>query len=316
MSAEERVAQAPFDNARADLILRSKDEEPMLFRVYKSILSMASPVFADMFSLPSNEGSDEIQVVDLPENSEILDLALRHIFPVPSPKVSQLHQMYSLAEFARKYRVDALEQDVKRYLTDAIGHDPVGVFAIAVTYGYKAIGERATKSSLNIEFSRLESRFVKYVPAGLYWDLLKYHVECGKAASAVASERSWFSSLGLSGKFISRNGCTSCNSQDFIGVTRKQRCVLSSESSGLRLNSADSGFPNQRYGPRCLWNYLHRSAMFLAHCPNADAVTTDDFVLEIFDCPSCPVHTRHDLLGFSKMFGIQIKEAIAKVWIP
>jgi BTB/POZ domain len=225
MSAKERVAQAPFDNARADLILRSKDEEPMLLRVYKSILSMASPVFADMFSLPTEGRSDEIQVVDLPEYAKTLDLALRHICPMQSPNVFQLDEMYSLAEFARKYQVDALEQDVKRYLTGAIGHDPVGVFAIAVTYGYKAIGERATRSSLNIEFSRLESSFVRHVPAGLYWDLLKYHVECGKAASAVASERSWFSesSLGLNGKFISRNGCPSCNTQDFIGL----RCVPS-----------------------------------------------------------------------------------------
>jgi hypothetical protein len=110
MSAEERVAEAPFDNARADLILRSKDEEPMLFRVYKSILSMASPVFADMFTLPSEGPSGVIQVVDLPENSETLDLALRHICPVTSPNVSQLHQMYLLAEFARKYQVDALDR--------------------------------------------------------------------------------------------------------------------------------------------------------------------------------------------------------------
>jgi hypothetical protein len=53
--------------------------------------------------------------------------------------------------------------------------------------------------------------------------------------------------------------------------------------------------------------------MVLAHCPNADAVTTEHFVLENFDCPTCPVYTRHDLLGFSKIFGVRIKEAIAKV---
>jgi hypothetical protein len=183
MSAEEKVAQAPFDDARADLILRSKGEEPVLFRVYKSILAVASPVFADIMINPSGE----IQVIDVPENSEALDLALRHIYPVPSPEVPhwQLRQVRLLAEFARKYQVDTLEQDVKRYLMDAIGRDPIGVFAIAVTYEYKAIGKKAAQSSLNVDISNLKSPFMKYAPMELYWDLLQYHVKCGKAASAV-----------------------------------------------------------------------------------------------------------------------------------
>jgi len=37
--------------------------------------------------------------------------------------------MYSLAEFARKYQVDALEQEVKRYLTSAIGHHSFTIYA-------------------------------------------------------------------------------------------------------------------------------------------------------------------------------------------
>lgn len=227
-----RIAKAAFDDARADLILRTRDDVPMLFHVYGSILSIASPVFADMFIfLPSQGPSGEIPVVDLPENFKTLDLALRHIYPVPSPKVSQLDQIYSLAEFARKYQVGALEQDVKGYLTGAIGHDPVGVFAIAVAYGYKDIGVQATQSSLNIEFTRLESPFVKHVPAGMYWDLLKYHVECGKAASAVASKRGWFSeySLHFNGNITSRDDYSSCRTQDFIS----SRCVPRMSLQGI-----------------------------------------------------------------------------------
>ncbi|KAI0285939.1 hypothetical protein BGY98DRAFT_249262 [Russula aff. rugulosa BPL654] len=62
------LAEAPFNDAQADLILRSSDEVPIHFRVFKNILSLASPVFADMFSIPSPSSPsenphDEVQVV-------------------------------------------------------------------------------------------------------------------------------------------------------------------------------------------------------------------------------------------------------------
>jgi hypothetical protein len=308
MSTEENVAQAPFDDARADLILRSEGEGPVLFRVYKSTLAVASPVFADMIGPPS---SGEIQVIDVPENSKALDLALRHIYPVPSPEVPQLHQVHLLAEFARKYQVDALEQDVKRYLMDAIGRDPIGVFAIAVTCKYKAIGEQAARSSLNVDFSNLKSPFMKYAPMKLYWDLLQYHVQCGKAASAVTSSRTWFSSssLGQNNTFFTGDGCTACVMKDFKAPAAKPyRCAQALRPSEQLLTPI-----RQLYGPRCLWNYLHRSAIVLAHCPTPNAITVETFVFEQFDCTFCSSYTRHDLLAFSKIFGTEVQRAIAEV---
>jgi len=300
MSAVAKLAQAPFDDARADLILRSKDEEPVHFRVYKSTLSVASPVFADMISLPSQGPPGEIQVVDLPEYFAALDLCLRHIYPVRSPEVTEIRQMCYLADFAREYQVDVLEQDAKRYLTNAIDRDPIGVFAIAMTYEYKTIGEQAVRSCLNVDFSGLNSPYVQYAPVALYWDLLMYHVACGKAASAVSSSREWFSelSLGPNSQFMSQGGCSSCTTQDFIGV---DPATLSRK---------------QRFGPRCLWNYLHRSAIVLAHHPSPDAVTEESFVLASLDCKFCPSYTRHDLLGFSKVFGTKIKNAIGNIRLP
>jgi hypothetical protein len=305
MSAEEKVAQAPFDDARADLILRSKGEEPVLFRVYKSILAVASPVFADIMINPL----DEIQVIDVPENSKALDLALRHIYPVPSPKVPQLRQVRLLAEFARKYQVDTLEQDVKHYLMDAIGRDPIGVFAIAVTYEYKTIGEKAARSSLNVDISNLKSPFMKYAPMELYWDLLQYHVKCGKAASAVTSSRNWFSSssLGQNNGFFTAGGCQ-CKTKDFKSPPK--RCVQALRPSEQLLTPIRLQVV---YGPRCLWNYLHRSAIVLAHCPSPNAITAETFVFEQFDCTSCSSYIRHDLLAFSKVFGTEVQRAIAEV---
>jgi hypothetical protein len=69
----------------------------------------------------------------------------------------------------------------------------------------------------------------------------------------------------------------------------------------------------QLYGPICLWNYLQRSAIVLAHRPSANAITEDTFVLERFSCTSCPGSRRDNLLAFSKLLGTEVQKAIAKV---
>jgi hypothetical protein len=209
------LAKAPFDNPLADLILRPKKlnetEYPVHFRVSRSTLSVASPVLAGMIDLPSQGPPGEIQVVDLPETSAELDLCLRHIYPVRSPEVTELHQMRLLADFAHKYQVDVLEQDAKRYLTNAVNRDPLSVFAIAVMYKYTTIVEQAVRSCLNDDFSSLRSTYVRYIPVALYLDLLMYHVACGQAACAVSSSRGWFSKLlreDPKSTFLSKNSCT------------------------------------------------------------------------------------------------------------
>lgn len=69
----ERLAEAPFNDTQADLILRSSDG--VHFRVFKTVLSLASLTFADMFSIPlppSEKPHDEVQVVSLSDYSTLL----------------------------------------------------------------------------------------------------------------------------------------------------------------------------------------------------------------------------------------------------
>jgi len=321
--AQATLAAPPFDDTRADLVLQSSDE--VHFRVFKIILSLASPIFADMFCIPlpaSQRSDDETQVVTLSEDSNVLDVALRHLYPVRIPDDGgTLRDAGVLAEFARKYQVDALEKFIMRYLTDNVERDPVGVYAIAVTYGYKDIGAKAARSCLNLPFSLLLSPYVRGATGELYGELLRYHVACGEAASAVASERRWLSSLGQNGKFISvghKNGCSSCVTQDFIGGTLNQTFT----SNGIPIqhtyysDSDDEALPRRRYGPLCLWSYLYRSALVLARHPTAEVVTTEDFVLKGHDCPSCPSYMRRHMLEVSGTFEREIKKAVGKVPLP
>jgi len=301
-------ARTPFDDVQADLIVRSSDG--VQFRVFKIILSLASTVFADMFSVPlptspdlhDDDDSDEVvQVVPVSERSEDLDLFLRHLYPVPPPDTVPLKSVGILAEFARKYQVDALEESIMQYLTNYVDHDPVGVYAIAVQYEHKGIAADAARACLNLPFSRLQSPCLQYATVQHMSELFGYYAACAEAACAIASKRKWLYPCVRDGYYYStrvgaQQTCQSCNTPDFINRV--------------------SGSQGKKYGPRWLWSYLHRSALMLARHPTAGAVTSEEFVLKANDCPSCPQYTRQYMLHVSEIFGKEIKEAVQHVPLP
>jgi hypothetical protein len=306
----ETLASAPFDDSRADFILRSNNGVD--FRVFKIILSQASPIFTDMFNIPqpaSEELPAQCPVVTLSEDSKSLDFALRHIYPIETPTEVELPDACILIEFARKYQVKALRPVVARSLTDSIENDPAGVYAIAVTYGEADIAIKAARSSLSRPISRLQPSKLQLqcATAALYGELIQYHIACGEAASAVATERHWFPwTIGDMDwcPFVldvpdEKPICLSCATQDAIDEP-SDPCPL--------------GTPVlTRIGPRCVWKYLYRSALVLAHHPSAEAVTAEGFVLKSLDCPNCPRRIREDMLEFSNVFGTIIKEAVEEV---
>jgi BTB/POZ domain len=319
----ETLANAPFDDKRADLILQTSDGVD--FRVFKIILSLASPIFVDMFSVPqptSAQDHDGPQVVTVSEDSKVLDLCLRHLYPVLSPTTVGLCDARMLAEFARKYEVVALESVIVRHLTAAIDieGDPVGIYAVAITYGHKDIAAKAARSSLRLPISRLRSPHLQCITAEIYGELIQYHAACGEAASAVASERKWFPPWEQWGRLIwtstsNRGGssnlsCSDCAALDFVSKVPGAGSVQGGSFAPFSIQASKR---QTRFGPRCLWNYLHHSASVLVHHPTAKAVTTEDSVLKFFDCSNCPPGTRGDLLEFSRIFATEIKKAIGRV---
>ncbi len=64
-------------------MIRSSDSVD--FRVNKSVLAMASPVFRDMLSLPQPSDSDSVDglpVVQLDEDSELLNCLFSIVYPI------------------------------------------------------------------------------------------------------------------------------------------------------------------------------------------------------------------------------------------
>ncbi|KAI0071799.1 hypothetical protein K474DRAFT_1712159 [Panus rudis PR-1116 ss-1] len=136
MTAERTTttAGAPFDDADADIVLRSCDNVDFL--VSKVILKVASPFFADMFTL-RQPTSDEPAlltrpVIDMEEDAATLDCLLRLCYPLPErPRLDDLNTVEQVLRSALKYDIDAVTRSVKHRLAELASDKPHGVFAVA-----------------------------------------------------------------------------------------------------------------------------------------------------------------------------------------
>jgi hypothetical protein len=75
----------PFDVPDPNFIIRSSDFVD--FRVHKLVLAVASPFFKDLLSLPQpsdSESIDGLPVVQLSEDSELLNSLVSILYPVPT----------------------------------------------------------------------------------------------------------------------------------------------------------------------------------------------------------------------------------------
>ncbi|KAI0798475.1 hypothetical protein BC629DRAFT_221678 [Irpex lacteus] len=104
-----------LDGRDADIIIRSSDN--VEFRVSKSILRKASPVFAGMFLLPSCDG-DEVPSVDLTENKRTVAQLLRLCDPTAADlRIKSVDEARMLLDACQKYEMDACSTKLLRLVT-------------------------------------------------------------------------------------------------------------------------------------------------------------------------------------------------------
>ena len=118
--------------ADSDLILRSADGQE--FGVHKSILSLASPVFRNMFSFPQPPSEPtKVPEVELYETREVIDVFLRCIYQIPKPTVNDLELLEALVATADKYEAQIVLNMVESWLVapENLKEDPLRAYAIA-----------------------------------------------------------------------------------------------------------------------------------------------------------------------------------------
>ena len=122
-----------FETADADIILRSVEGQE--FRVHKTVLSLASSVFWNMFSFPQPPSAEptSVPVVDVSETTKVLGLFLRCIYPVSKPIVKDLELLEALIGAADKYEAEIVLDIVGSWLAAPVNlkKDPLRIYAIA-----------------------------------------------------------------------------------------------------------------------------------------------------------------------------------------
>ena len=228
MSDDSTYAAAPFDHAKADIILRSSDH--IDFRVFKLFLSLASPFFETLFDIPQpaeevgdQEVKDGLAVVRVTENSKTLDALLRFCYPctlADDPKIEVLQDAADILEAARKYSLDVIETKARQAIANPkiLEAESLRCFAIAHRGGLREETLLAAKYTLSQPLIPSWFQEIELLTATDLLSLLTYHRKCGDAVHALRLDVSWITShyggsqacSWLSGQYIYGRGMTSC----------------------------------------------------------------------------------------------------------
>ncbi|KAF8991952.1 hypothetical protein BDQ17DRAFT_1173447, partial [Cyathus striatus] len=124
-------ATHPFDNPKkSDITLRTSDKVD--FYVYRVILSAAPPPLETMSPLPQQVSDDTSSpVVDVPENSEVIDPLLRICYPVIDPSITDLTLLQMVLKAALKYDILVASEMLKKTLRSFIKDKPREVYTVA-----------------------------------------------------------------------------------------------------------------------------------------------------------------------------------------
>jgi hypothetical protein len=147
------MAPYDFDAPDADAILRPSDGKEL--RVHKFILSLASPVFRDMFSLPQPTGSSpKIPSIDIPESFDIIRPLVQHLYPCSPPEIPDLETWAALYTAADKYNVEVVMDLLRGMLIPRfLETSPLRVYALASSWGFEEEAKAASRGTLAMDIS-------------------------------------------------------------------------------------------------------------------------------------------------------------------
>ncbi|KAI0071800.1 hypothetical protein K474DRAFT_1712160 [Panus rudis PR-1116 ss-1] len=141
--ASTTMAEAPFNDPDADVVLRSCDR--VEFLVSKVILKVVSPVFVDILTLPQPDGTQGSRpIIDMEEDADTLDCLLRFCHPLRKrPRVNSLHKAAVLLRSAMKYEIETVVSLMRGKLVEFVPSKPKRVFAVACKLNLEGVARAA-----------------------------------------------------------------------------------------------------------------------------------------------------------------------------
>ena len=158
---ETRLTSVPLSTVfcadDADVVIRAAGSRN--FRAHRFFLSLASPVFNTMFTLPQPPTGTlgTLPHVDVEESAETWENILRTIYPMPNPIIDDLHSLESLLFAAMKYEMQPIIEIHKKGLENRafVQEDPLRLYAIACVCGLE---DQAKYVARNAELPTIMAR--------------------------------------------------------------------------------------------------------------------------------------------------------------
>ncbi|KAK7025165.1 hypothetical protein R3P38DRAFT_1062394 [Favolaschia claudopus] len=215
------TAPPPFDDPDADIIIGSA--ESVDFRTHKLLIAWASAFFKDMFGVPQPSGMDDPEAVK-PEEScngipivfmyndrnevcgkDVVEYILSSCHPtclrsgMPSLSVEIVGPVLDVSA---RYHFEWITKSVLRN-SDLLQTNPFVLFAHACRNQLKEEAALAAGAALRFSIADFPSEpALKLISGYEYHNLLRCHVRCAKAASALArlesdesGVRSWLKNI-------------------------------------------------------------------------------------------------------------------------
>ncbi|KAG2159460.1 uncharacterized protein EDB93DRAFT_289770 [Suillus bovinus] len=307
-------ASAPFDHAKADVILRSADG--VEFRVFTLFLSLASPFFETLFGLPQapdgasdQEMKDGLAVIAMSEDSKTLDTFLRFCYPstlAEDPSLDNLTEILSVLAAARKYSLDLIERKVCQALANpkVLETDPLRSFAIARNARLKH--ETVTAARYNLRQPLIPVLFaeINLITASDLLALVTYHKKCIISVQGLMKDLKW-----MTDHYGNRNGCNWLSSGAY------------NDYSGEYCNcgqGTDNRFFPWGSNPVAWWTtYMQEVYELLQDSPSGNTVKTaaDRTIQKVrgANCSVCSGRVKENMTEFSDLLALKIDEAIAPI---
>ena len=139
----------------ADVVLRTTGGKK--FHAHKIILSLASPVFRDMFSVPQPRTADssELPIIDVSDPPEAFEMFLRTIYPTRNPLITDVETLVTVLRLADKYDAKDVLDIHKDHLPSLSSNlPPIQIYAILCACGRE---EEAGAAARRVSFASLST---------------------------------------------------------------------------------------------------------------------------------------------------------------
>ena len=305
-----RTAASPFDDPKADLIIRSSDN--ILFYVHKSLLSIVSPVFEAMFALPhdtSQELHNNRPCVPVSDDSHHLFCLLSQCDPRCqrlSPTLGNLAMTLAIAD---KYDIDFMVARARKDLLahDSVESEPLVAFAIAVRFRLDELAQKAAQETLRSSLPACpNSPHLKHISAFALHNLNNYHSKCKRAVRVLLASEDWAKDMEAAANYLlsgrEAKGRPHTHGAEYFSVTR------SLVSDGA------------------LWHPARRTAPWWSDYVNLMIYKLNDFPgysisvtarvrqkISLEDCDQCKKYGGERLDTVSRILNKQVSEALSKV---